>query len=888
MRIITLLLFLLWNMQGFAQNPEQKIQDYLLQNREKLGLNSQDISDFVIESTANSESTGIFNYYVKQRYQGIELFQSLSNFWIKNEEVLSGGENLVGNLVSKINTATPSISVVEGFSAALNLLNESPIANVTILENNGYNYKLSNGNLTNDLVSAELVYQLTENGFLRLAWDYNFYTQDYNHLWSVRVDATDGKLLDKYDMIISCSFGPREDHTNHKRAPIDYTAKLAESFSKNFFKKTEALEVQSGSYLVYPRNIESPNHGSRQLVVAPHNLTASPFGWHDTNGVSGNEFTITRGNNVYAQEDSDADNTTDGASPDGGVGLLFDHPYGGNGVQPTTYTEAATTNLFYMNNIMHDVWYQYGFNEANGSFQVNNYGKGGAGNDAVKADSQDASGTNNANFGTPVDGSAPRMQMFLWNQPPASSLSITSPANISGSYFINNNGFTNGNVPLPVSPAGITQNLILFDNSGTNNPADACSAANNASALNGRIAVIRRGDCPFVEKAIAAQNAGAIAVIIVNNVPGIMGMSGDDANIIIPVVAISQEDGEAIIAAIQAGTVTGKISGPGPFINADGSFDNGIVAHEYGHGISNRLAGGPANSSCLQNAEQMGEGWSDWFWLMMQIKPTDNGTEIKGIGTYATSQATDGVGIRSKAYSTDRAINDFTFADSNTEVVPHGLGSVWATMLWDLTWAYIQKYGFDPNIYTGNGGNNKVMRLVLDGLKLQPCSPTFVSARNALIAADQATTGGQDYCMIWRVFASRGLGTGASSGTGPPPNPGGNSATNQVENFTQPTPGSTPATGSACTTLGIDYFKNSDMIRVFPNPSNGDITVRINQFTGKVNLQVIDLNGRVVYSLNNTDFSIEKSINLNQLQKGMYVIKIDGDNLQYTKKIILN
>ncbi|WP_134389091.1 T9SS type A sorting domain-containing protein, partial [Flavobacterium psychrophilum] len=59
-------------------------------------------------------------------------------------------------------------------------------------------------------------------------------------------------------------------------------------------------------------------------------------------------------------------------------------------------------------------------------------------------------------------------------------------------------------------------------------------------------------------------------------------------------------------------------------------------------------------------------------------------------------------------------------------------------------------------------------------------------------------------------------------------------------------------------------------------------------FTGKVNLQVIDLNGRVVYSLKNTDFNVEKTINLNNLQSGMYIVKIEGDELNYTKKIILN
>ena len=67
-----------------------------------------------------------------------------------------------------------------------------------------------------------------------------------------------------------------------------------------------------------------------------------------------------------------------------------------------------------MNNWIHDKTYALGFTESAGNFQTNNFGKGGLGNDAVQADAQDGSGTNNANFNTPPDGSAGRMQMFLW------------------------------------------------------------------------------------------------------------------------------------------------------------------------------------------------------------------------------------------------------------------------------------------------------------------------------------------------------------------------------------------------------------------------------------------------------------------------------------------
>src|SRR5690606_35599704 len=93
----------------------------------------------------------------------------------------------------------------------------------------------------------------------------------------------------------------------------------------------------------------------------------------------------------------------------------------------------------------------------------------------------------------------------------------------------------------------------------------------------------------------------------------------------------------------------------------DGTFDNGIVAHEYGHGISNRLTGGPANSGCLNNEEQMGEGWSDYIALVMTIEPGDQGTDGRGMGTYAVSRSTTGVGIRPTRYSTYMSINNATY-----------------------------------------------------------------------------------------------------------------------------------------------------------------------------------------------------------------------------------
>ena len=71
-------------------------------------------------------------------------------------------------------------------------------------------------------------------------------------------------------------------------------------------------------------------------------------------------------------------------------------------------------NLFYLNNVIHDILYRHGFDEAAGNFQANNFGKGGRGGDPVQAEAQDGGGTDNANFATPRDGRTPRMQMYLW------------------------------------------------------------------------------------------------------------------------------------------------------------------------------------------------------------------------------------------------------------------------------------------------------------------------------------------------------------------------------------------------------------------------------------------------------------------------------------------
>lgn len=862
-----LFVFLLFQNCLFAQSLENKIQSALTQQLSELKLDAEDIAHWKITGKTSSKTTKITTVYIQQYYKNIPIFNAISSIWIKNNEVLSVQNRFVAHCAQLSNSAIPAISASEGLQRVFTHLKLELQPQLLKAESKN-NFIFANA-LKGDPIKVQLTYVVTPSGKLHLAWDMYIDIPKENHMWSIQLDARSGEVLAQNDFMLSCNFEKTTTVSIHKK--IDFWTSVFQP--KNFQTPTNA-----GTYRVIPFTTESPNHGPFQLITNPSSPEASPYGWHDTNGIPGAEFTITRGNNVHAFEDSnDLDDPFSGLSPDGGSGLLFDFPYLGITTPAVAYQEAATTNLFYMNNMLHDIFYHYGFDEENGNFQETNYSNFGEGNDHVLAQSQDGGGINNANFGTPPDGSNGRMQMYLWNRKGGSELiTINSPSSLAGNYIAFDNILAEGHIALPQTPNSLTSELVLV-NDGTSNPTFACEALSNAAAINGKIALVQRGICPVTDKILNCQNAGASGVIIYSNVPGNFVIAGNgDPSITIPAITIKKDIGDIWASVLQNEPIYITLSeSPTDFINVDGDFDNIVIAHEYGHGISNRLTGGPANANCLFNQEQMGEGWSDWFGLMLQIRPSDTGTERRGIGTFVINDPTDGDGIRTYPYCTDMSVNPFTFSSTNTLARPHGVGSVWATMLWDLTWAYIQKYGFDPNLFSGTGGNNKVLQLVVDALKLQPCSPSFVDGRDAILAADQATTGGADYCLIWEVFARRGLGLNASSGNR-------NDSTDQVEDFTQPAP------GPNCTALGTSPFANTLTYHIFPNPTQNEVHLQIPNYTSTISIRVMDINGRIVYqntkALDNNDILIP----MQSLESGLYILQATGENLMITEKIIKN
>ncbi|WVO16637.1 hypothetical protein L204_104316 [Cryptococcus depauperatus] len=228
----------------------------------------------------------------------------------------------------------------------------------------------------------------------------------------------------------------------------------------------------------------------------------------------------------------------------------------------------------------------------------------------------------------------------------------------------------------------------------------------------------------------------------------------------------------------------------------DGDLEAGIVIHEYSHGLSTRLTGGPANSGCLGWGEAggMGEGWGDAIaTLVRQVeehKNFKNNLDVFAMGAWAANSEK---GIRNYKYSTNSTTNPSTYKtlDKPGYWGVHAIGEVWAEILFVLSQRLVEKYGFSPILFPPTNtsepneyytktlkesvdsfgapvplvpkhGNTLALQLIINGMKLQPCRPSFFAARDSIIQADQILTGGENTCLIWNAFAERGLGSDAT------------------------------------------------------------------------------------------------------------------------------
>lgn len=779
-----ILLFFVWQiciLSGYAQKNNEEATRLLTQNQELIGLTHTDLANSLISDFIPEKGTGQSIVYLQQAYANIPVYNQLMVISFRNGKFLSkSGGRLKGfdNLVA-LQPHTPSKTAAEAVQIAMAQKHIFPAGYLTAIPgNNERTFSFGNAGACSENITAELLWlPYNHNKEVKLAWQVFLTPLKSSDYWLIRIDAITGQVLNETNLTVSCNWSLESKYSagilNRKNAE---TSEIKEFSFKKLFLADLPLQgnpeiVNNASYIVVPFPAESPKHpgGFPATVTNPWTLSpgnATSLKWH-SNGTT--DFNYSRGNNVWASEDRAAANNSAGqvatsTTPSDPLNFNFAPNFGAPPTQrtPVPNQQFNTTNLFYWNNLLHDIAYQYGFDEPSGNFQANNQGRGGMGNDYVVADAQDGGGTMNANFSTPSDGLRPRMQMYLWDT--AASLIVNSPSGMAGTYSAVESAFSSSNKLVTVGP--VTALVAWYNDNTTGIDHDACGTI--ANSITGKIALINRGNCNFSIKIKNAQTAGAIGAIVINNVAGepiIMG--GSDNTVTIPAIMISQEDGQLLSPSIASGlnvTLGAAL--------LDGDVDNGIVSHEFTHGISNRLTGGPSQSGCLGNAENMGEGWSDYFSLMMTQNWAfstlgDGFSSPRAMGTYAAGQSINGSGIRSQKYCTDMTVNNKVYG-SSIPAESHDRGEIWCAVLWDMTWNIINQVGnISINLFDANapGGNVIALKLVMEGMKLQPCEPGFIDGRNAIIQADINLYGGAHLCAIREAFRRRGMGPNASEGS---------------------------------------------------------------------------------------------------------------------------
>ncbi|HEV2884758.1 MAG TPA: M36 family metallopeptidase [Pyrinomonadaceae bacterium] len=355
-----------------SDTPDNIARKFLNRHARMFALSSTDAEALKLVNEDSDRGTSFLEY--NQTIRGIEVFEGDVKVAVnKNGEVLSVREGFLvtDQPVSLKPVLTEQQGVTRAFANANRKL-EGPFVEMLTRSDEGGVSRFANPLNPNleDVLSELNVVRIGDTA--RLAWHVTLEVGP-DEWYEMLIDAQNGKLLLRHNLYVS--------------------------------------EAQGTVY------IEAPDKGARQLVsFVGDTVINTSAGWMGTS-------TVTTGNNVEAYLDTDANNAPDNNN---GSGLSVGHASAANQnftfpfsttVDPRTQQAAVVTNLFYYNNVMHDFSYALGFTETARNFQTNNYGRGGTGNDSVRAEAQDGSGTNNANFATPPDGSRPRMQQYLFTSP---------------------------------------------------------------------------------------------------------------------------------------------------------------------------------------------------------------------------------------------------------------------------------------------------------------------------------------------------------------------------------------------------------------------------------------------------------------------------------------
>jgi MYXO-CTERM domain-containing protein len=744
-------------------SPEAAARRHLAAHAARYGLSSAALGTAVVTQVHDLGHGGIV-VILRQRIDGVELFHNdVKVLMDRGHELVAIAGNLHAAAVPAPKVAASSLSEARAIAAAVQDLHDVSLAPADLVDlkkvkADYHYYDLAPGSkaaaglrfvvparvkpvffaMPDRLVPAYFVELLSGPS--------TGATGAHAHV----IAADDGRLLYRENLTHSDTFSyrvwadPTGDHRPQDGPLADYSPYPA--------------SMPDGSFPGYTL----PN----LISIDGFNKTHDP--WLATGA------TQTSGNNVDAYTDDDKPDgfsandiraTTTGPN-------AFDRVFD-TGLGPQSSPDqkmAAITSLFYTTNWLHDWWYDSGFDEAGGNAQANNYGRGGIAGDPLHAEAQDGAPgkRDNSDMSVLSDGGSPRMQMYVWSGISSTVLHVTP----------SNQDLVNGVADFGPQSFNVSGTVMLVDDGAAPNT-DACQPIVNN--VMGKIALLDRGTCTFKAKALAAQNAGAIGVILADNVgnepPPPMGNGSPPGMITIPILSITLADGNALKAALQSGGVTVTMSRSAA-VDRDGTIDNTVVAHEWGHYLHLRNV---ACGSPMCGAQS--EGWSDFIALHVVVRQGDDLGAAFPLAQHATAAFPDDpayFGIRRYPYSIDFSKNPLTFkhiadseplpttapvAQSNAQVnnaEVHAAGEVWSAMLFEGFVAMLQNSQGPNPPYSFDEARRRISDYVVAGMKLAPVDPTYTEQRDGVLAA-AAAADADDLLILAKAFARRGAGTCAVS-----------------------------------------------------------------------------------------------------------------------------
>jgi hypothetical protein len=385
-----------------GQANEQTLRGFLAENAALYGLTAAQIGELAKVSDYTNPAGNLAFVEFEQNVNGIPVFQG----YIRG--ILAADGRLVrttGLLAPGINAKALKMTPKLGPNAAVaagaaSIKVDVSADSLSILERSadGRTQIVSQGPFDEN-TKTELVYFAIAPGELTLAYSMTLWQP--NDAYYLLVDAQTGALL------------WRKNITQDQTQTVTY----------NIYND-DSPTPSSPTLCAQPSPCVLPAGITRTDVTVISELPVfDNLGWIPDG--AGNATTT--GNNCDAGLDRDGTNGIDAAGRAVGTGRVFSFPYipdgatdptGSNVPTNASYQMGAVTNIFFWTNRYHDLMYPYGFTEAARNFQTDNFGRGGLGNDFVRAEAQDSGGTNNANFSTPADGSLPRMQMFIFTTTP--------------------------------------------------------------------------------------------------------------------------------------------------------------------------------------------------------------------------------------------------------------------------------------------------------------------------------------------------------------------------------------------------------------------------------------------------------------------------------------